>query len=137
MALQQEQYEGLAAFRAVLSRFMAFSEAATRAAGVKPQQYLALLAIKAWPGQSMPIKDLADKLQLRHNGAVQLADRLSKAGYTERVPSPSDRRSVHLRLTDDGEALLAELAERHFDELLRCEPILAESLGRLRDLAGP
>ena len=135
MALQQEQYEGLAAFRAMLRRFLLFSEAAAREAGVKPQQYQAMLAIKAWPGQSMPIKDLADQLHLRHNGAVQLADRLAKAGYAARSPSPSDGRSVLLRLTDEGEALLADLAARHLDELLRCEPLLAESVGRLRRLA--
>ncbi len=135
MPLDQDQYEGLAAFRSVLRRFLAFSEAATGRAGIKPQQYQALLAIKAWPGQAMPIKDLADQLQLRHNGAVQLADRLAKAGFSERRPSPSDGRSVRLHLTPRGEALLADLAGRHFQELLACEPLLAESLGRLRRLA--
>jgi DNA-binding MarR family transcriptional regulator len=118
----------------VLRRFLAFSEAASREAGIKPQQHQALLAIKAWPGAGMPIKNLADQLQLRHNGAVQLADRLAKAGLAERRPSPSDGRSVQLHLTAKGEALVADLAERHLDELLACEPLLAESLGRLRHL---
>ena len=36
-------YEGLAAFRLALRRFLAFSEAATGAAGVTAQQYQALL----------------------------------------------------------------------------------------------
>lgn len=134
MALDQSQYEGLAAFRSVLRRFLAFSETASREAGIKPQQHQALLAIKAWPGAGIPIKDLADQLQLRHNGAVQLADRLAKAGFAERRPSPSDGRSVELHLTVKGEALLAKLAERHLSELLACEPLLAESLGRLRRL---
>ena len=134
MALDQSQYEGLAAFRSVLRRFLAFSEAATRDAGIKPQQHQALLAIKAWPAPGMPMKDLADQLQLRQNGAVQLADRLAKGGFAERRPSPTDGRSVLLHLTAKGEALLARLAEHHLNELLACEPLLAEALGRLRRL---
>ena len=135
MALDQSQYEGLAAFRSVLRRFLAFSEAATREAGIQPQQHQALLAIKAWPEAGMPIKHLAEQLQLRHNGAVQLADRIVRAGYVERRPSPADGRSVLLTLTARGEALVARLAESHLNELLACEPLLAESLGRLRRLA--
>ena len=42
-------YDGLAAFRLALRRFMAFSEAATAAAGVTAQQYQALLVIKTHP----------------------------------------------------------------------------------------
>ena len=42
-------YDGLAAFRLALRRFLAFSEAATSAAGVTAKQYQALLVIKTHP----------------------------------------------------------------------------------------
>jgi DNA-binding MarR family transcriptional regulator len=107
-------YEGLAAFRYALRRFLAFSEAATKAAGVTSQQYQALLVIRA------------------HPGAVQMIDRLARAQLVERRDSPSDRRSVLVALTARGAKLLQHLASEHLAELRRQEPLLVESLERLR-----
>jgi DNA-binding MarR family transcriptional regulator len=134
MAGKPDLYKSLAAFRYALRQFLAFSESETRQAGVTPQQYQAMLVIRTWPGEAATIKDLADRLMLQHNAAVQLVNRLAKAGLAERQPSPADRRSVLLKLTPRGEALLAELARHHLEELLRHEPLLAESLSRLRQM---
>lgn len=128
-------YEGLARFRLALRRFLAFSEAATRDAGVTPSQYQAMLAIRTYPGGAIPIQDLAAQMLLRHHGAVQLVDRLARAQLAERRPSPTDRRRVLVVLTPRGRTLLARLALAHTAELLRHEPLLAESLRRLRDIA--
>jgi len=134
--LDEEHYKGLAGFRYALRHFVAASEQINRKAGITQQQYQALLAIKTWPGESMAIKDLADQLLLTHHGAVQLVDRLAKAGVAVREPSTEDRRSVLLKLTPAGDALLGELAARHLDEMLRQEPLLTQSLKRLRRM-GP
>jgi hypothetical protein len=77
-----------------MRRFLAASEAISRAAGVTQQQYQALLAIQAWSPEAMTMKDLADQLLLTHHAAVQLVNRLTKAGRAARAPSPSDGRSV-------------------------------------------
>jgi DNA-binding MarR family transcriptional regulator len=132
--LDPEQYAGLADFRRALRRFLAASEAISKAGGVTPQQYQALLAIKARPGSTMTIKELAEQLLLTHHAAVQLVDRLARGALATRVPSSEDRRSVRLKLTDKGEALLAELAARHLEAMLAEEPGLTASLGRLRGL---
>ena len=134
--MDEEHYKGLAGFRYALRHFVAASEQINRKAGITQQQYQALLAIKTWPGESMAIKDLAEQLLLTHHGAVQLVDRLAKAGVAVREASTEDRRSVLLRLTPVGEALLGELAARHLDEMLRQEPLLTQSLKRLRRM-GP
>jgi DNA-binding MarR family transcriptional regulator len=134
MGWEAERYAGLAGFRYALRRFLTESETISREAGVTPQQYQALLAVKAWPGESMAIKDLADQLLLTHQAAVQMLDRLARAGLAEREPSPDDRRSVLIRLTPKGEALLADLAARHLAAMLSQEPRLSESLERLRSL---
>lgn len=125
-------YEGLAGFRYALRRFLASSEAMTRAAGVTPQQYQALLVIKIDPNGAVMIKDLADQMLLQHNGAVQLIDRLADAGLVERRQSSIDGRSVLVVMTAKGASLLEHLASNHIKELLQYEPLLAESLKRLR-----
>jgi DNA-binding MarR family transcriptional regulator len=127
-------YEGLAGFRLALRRFLAFSEAASREAGITPGQYQALLVIKTHPGGAIMIRELADQMLLQHHGAVQLVDRLARAGLVSRRPSRVDRRSVLVGLTAKGGALLRRLATVHQRELLRHEPLLAESLRRLRQI---
>jgi DNA-binding MarR family transcriptional regulator len=132
MSLDAESYQGLAGFRLALRRFMAAAEAISKAAGVTQQQYQALLAIKTWPSQSMTMGDLAEQLMLTHHAAVQLVNRMTKAGVAERAPSSTDRRSVLLRLTPAGEALIDRLAGLHLSEILRQEPQITRSLRRLR-----
>jgi len=128
-------YAGLAGFRFALRKFLAFSEVVTGAAGVTPQQYQAMLVIKTHPEAAMMIRELAAQMLLQHNGAVQLVDRLAAAELVERSHSPTDRRSVLVALTAKGSELLERLATNHAKELLEQEPLLAESLRRLRSLA--
>jgi DNA-binding MarR family transcriptional regulator len=138
MSLDPERYQGLAGFRLALRRFLAASEAISKAAGVTQQQYQAMLAIRTWTSQRMTMGDLADQLLLTHHAAVQLVNRMAKAGVVARAPSSSDRRSVLVKLTPAGDALLGRLADLHLAEVLRQEPQLTRSLRRLRRLsAGP
>lgn len=134
MALDPDRFLPLASFRHALRRFLAASETISRNAGVTQQQYQAMLAIAAWPGGAMSVKDLSEDLLLTHHAAVQLVDRLAKAGLARRAPSSIDRRSVELSLTEDGAALLEDLASLHLAEMLRREPALSTSLRRLRRL---
>ena len=133
--LDVDLYEGLAGFRYALRQFLAFSEAVTREVGVTPQQYQALLVIKTRLGGAIMIKDLADQMLLQHNGAVQLIDRLVNADLAERRQAPTDGRSVLVTMTRKGSKLLEQLATNHIKELLKQEPLLAESLKRLRRIA--
>ena len=132
MALDLAVFQGLSGFRSALRRFLAASEAICRASRVTPQQYQVLLAIKAAQGGETSIRDLADLLLLTHHAAVQMVDRLAQAGLVSRLGSKRDRRVVLLGLTDAGEALVDSLADQHFKELLRQEPLLRQSLERLR-----
>ena len=134
MAFDKDRYLPLASFRHAMRRFLAASETISRNAGVTQQQYQAMLAIGAWPTGAMSVKDLADELLLTHHAAVQLVDRLAKAGLAQRAPSTVDRRSVELSLTESGAVLLDQLANLHLAEMLRREPALSASLRRLRKL---
>lgn len=132
MALDPDQIQGLAGFRLALRQFLSASEAISRAAGMTQQQYQALLAIRAWPDAAMHIGDLATQLLLTHHAAVQLVDRLESAQLAQRTPSPHDRRSVLLSLTPSGKARVEELAAQHLDQMQAQEPLLTQSLRRLR-----
>ena len=135
MALEAEWYGALAGFRSSLRRFLAASEAISRESGVTPQQYQAMLAIRTRPGASMAMKELAEQLLLTHHAAVQMVDRLAKAGLAIREASTADRRLVLLKLTPKGETLLDQLAERHLQVVLRQEPQLTAALKDLRKLS--
>ncbi len=134
MTMDSERFKGLAGFRQGMRRFLAASEKISRAAGVTTQQYQVLLAIKAADGSRLAMKDLAEELLMAPHAAVQLMNRLEKAGLAERRPSERDRRFVFVALTGAGDALINELAERHLEEMLRQEPRLRSSLNRLRRL---
>jgi DNA-binding MarR family transcriptional regulator len=135
MSLDPELLRDLAGFRYALRQFLAGAEAISKAAGVTQPQYQALLAVKTWPSEAMTMKDLAETLSLTHHAAVQLVDRLTKAGLAARSPSRTDGRSVLLRLTPAGEALVDRLAAQHLQEVLRQEPLLSRSLRRVRNIA--
>jgi DNA-binding MarR family transcriptional regulator len=135
LTLDASLYQGLAGFRCALRRFLAFSEAVTSAAGVTSQQYQALLVIKIGSVGAVMVKDLADQMLLQHHGAVQLVNRLVRAGLVERRHSPTDGRSVLVAMTANGERLLEQLAAAHIKEVLKQEPLLAESLSQLRSMA--
>jgi DNA-binding MarR family transcriptional regulator len=130
--LLKSQYETLAAFRYALRRFIHFSDEAAHGAGITPQQYQALLAIKGFPGRdTITVGELAERLQLRHHSAVGLVDRLVAEKLVVRAPSPADRRQVLLQLTGRGEKDLAMLATVHENQLKRIGPEIRQLLGRI------
>lgn len=118
-------YAAPAALHHALRRFLAFSAAAARAAGLTPRQHQALLAVKGHArGGRITIAELAACLQLQHNSAVGLADRLVHAGYVRRSAAAADRRRVELRLTARGERTIARLSRAHLRELRALGPEL-------------
>jgi DNA-binding MarR family transcriptional regulator len=110
---------------------MAFSKAAVAGAGLAPQQYQALLAVRARRGSEVTVGDLAKELYVRHHSAVELVDRLEKADLIQRRPAPGARRVV-LDLTPQAEAVLESLADAHLAELRRYGPAIAELLSEPR-----
>lgn len=118
--IRDADYKALADFRYALRRFLVFSEAAARAAGLTAQQHQALLAIKGHPsGEQVTIGDLAERLLIRHNSAVELVNRLVAAGLLRKTTGREDRRQVFLVLTREAEAILDTLSASHLDELRR------------------
>jgi DNA-binding MarR family transcriptional regulator len=65
------------------------------------------------------VRELADRLQLRHHSVVELVNRAQGQGLVERASHPGDARAVRVLLTADGERILARLSALHRDELRR------------------
>jgi DNA-binding MarR family transcriptional regulator len=134
----QGEYEALAAFRHVLTRFLAFSQAEARAVGLTPRQHQALLAVRGVPrAQRLTIGDLADRLALRHHSAVGLVDRLASLGLVARERAQDDRRRVYLAITPKGRRHLDRLTAVHREELRRVGPRIGALLRRLRAAPDP
>jgi DNA-binding MarR family transcriptional regulator len=134
--LGQSQYETLAAFRYALRRFIRFSEQAAQDAGITPQQYQALLAVKGFPGgRTISVGELAERLQLRHHSVVGLVDRLVAEKLVVRGESAEDRRRVLIQTTRRGEDFLEKLATVHHAQLRRIGPEISQLLERLGERA--
>ena len=126
-------YGALAEFRYQLRKFLAFSEDAAGKAGLTPQQYQALLAIKGFSRPDpVSVGDLARYLLVRHHSAVELVDRMTRLGLLRRTVDDSDARRVLVMLTAKGEQKLRTLAKIHFEELRSASPALTGILKAFR-----
>ncbi|HYA96508.1 MAG TPA: MarR family transcriptional regulator [Methylomirabilota bacterium] len=130
--LRAEQYRALAEFRYRMRSFLRGSDADARQAGLEPQQYQLLLAIRGLtPGEEATIQKLADRLLLRHHSAVELIDRLEKRSYVERARSQEDRRRVLVSLLPRGERALERVARKRLQELRATGAALVAALSAL------
>lgn len=124
-----QDYRDILRFRNHLRRFLAWSEAQAKAAGLTAGQHQLLLAVRGHPGTAPPtVGDIAEHLQLRHHSAVGLIDRAETAHLVRRVPDLEDRRVVRIVLEPAGAAALEHLTALHVTELA----VLAEASAAFR-----
>lgn len=104
-----------------------------RTGTLTPAEWRALGAIEREPG--IGASALAERLAVSRSAAAQLIGRLQRKGLVERLASPSDRRSVSLRLTPTARtrlerfrATLRAEAARRFGQLAPHELALLEDM---------
>lgn len=95
----------------------AIQAAAERAVGREAAAPGALVAIEAYPGES--IGTLRQSVGLTASGTVRLVDRLAEDGLVQRRPG-RDGRSVALHLTGEGLAALARVRTAREQALETC-----------------
>ena len=141
-----EEYRALAELRYRIRSFVREGDAKARDAGLEPQQYLILLAIRGLPdGVEATIRVLADRLVLKHHSVVELVDRLEEGGLVRRAGGREDRREVLVSLMPRGEKLLEEVARHRIGELrasgaalvAAIEALLEKPVGRRAGVAKP
>lgn len=123
------EFRALAEFRHQIRQFLNGSEQAARAAGLEPQQYLFMLAVRGLPaGHTATIRELAERMQLRHHSTVEMVNRLERQQLLRRERSRADRRQVILHLTPRAEKILSRLARQRIEELRTAAPSLVRAL---------
>jgi DNA-binding MarR family transcriptional regulator len=132
------EYTALAELRYLIRKFVGQGDAVARAAGLEPQQYLLLLAIRGLPeGEDATIQALADRLALKHHSMVELIDRLEVHGYVRRSRGRDDRRRVLVSLLPKGEKLLEQVARHRISELRSSGAALVKAISGLLESERP
>ena len=131
-ALKESDFRSLAEFRYRIRLFLAESEQTTRAAGLEPEQFQLLLAVRGLPpGTSAFIQHLAARLLVKHNTAVERIDRLARMGLLRRLHDHADHRIVHVELSARGNRMVEKLSRQRMQELRRSGPELIAALSKV------
>ena len=75
---------------------------ALKTVGLTWPKFEVLDQLRHAPGNSLPLRVLADCQSCAASNMTQLVDRLEKEGFVQRVDDPDDRRSVRAELTPTG-----------------------------------
>lgn len=117
-SISDSEYAALAEFRRSIRGFLRGSDGAAESTGLEPQQYQMLLAIRGLPRRAnATIRELANRLLLRHHSAVGLIDRLEAHGYVRRNRSGRDQRQVCVTLLPKGRRALERVVNERLHEL--------------------
>lgn len=76
-----------------------------------------LLQLRKSPDGRLKMAQVADAIVHSTGGTTRLIDRLEQAGLVERQLCPSDRRAIHVAITDLGNAKLDEALSVHLEYL--------------------
>jgi DNA-binding MarR family transcriptional regulator len=132
MEITSDEYRALAELRYRIRHFVREGDVVAQVAGLEPQQYLLLLAIRGLPaGEEATIRTLADRLALKHHSAVELIDRLETRGYVRRTRGRDDRRRVLVSLLPRGERILEQVARHRIGELRSTGHALVRAIDQL------
>ncbi len=130
--ISRAEYQALAEFRYQLASFLRRRRDAAQEAGIEPQQYELLLAVKGLSSDKKPtIKQIAEQLRLQHHSTVELTTRLVNRGLIRRERAKDDRRSVLLSVTKDGQRAMDQVVQYSLEQLREEAPGLLKTLSRL------
>jgi DNA-binding MarR family transcriptional regulator len=76
-----------------------------------------LLQLRRSPDGRLKMNEIAEAIVHSSGGTTRLIDRIEEAGLVMRQNCPSDRRAIHVAITDAGNAKLDEALTVHLDYL--------------------
>lgn len=85
--------------------------------GLAKSSFNILMILRHGPPEGMLLHDLGELLLMSRANVTGLMDHLEEKGMVKRVVDLSDRRGRLARITRKGEALLDEVAPRHFQRI--------------------
>jgi len=89
------------------------------ACGLPLTWFDALAQLRMAPAHRLTMGQLATALLFSKSGLTRLIDRMVEAGLVQRLARPGDRRSLHIALTDAGEAKFRQALPIHLDHVKR------------------
>jgi len=89
------------------------------ACGLPLSWYDVMIRLGRSPDGFLTMTRLAGEVSLTSGGITRLVDRMVDAGYLERRSCPTDRRSVFVALTPEGDRMLTEATVEHLAGLDR------------------
>ena len=136
--VRDSEYIALAELRYRIRQFLRGSDDAAEAAGLEPQQYQMLLAVRGIPeAGDVTIGRLAERLALRHHSAVGLIDRLEAHGHVRRARSSRDQRQVSVELLPRGRRVLEKVVHERLHELRGSGGALVAAIRAIIHCNGP
>jgi len=81
--------------------------------GIRFEQFMILELL--YNKGSHPIQKISDVFSIPSGSITYVVDKLEKTGYVERQPSPDDRRSSIVVLTEKGKELFDDLFPKHVE----------------------
>ncbi len=87
--------------------------------GMDLSTYDALLHVFEAGAEGIRMTDLSREMVLSKSGLTNMVDRLEAAGLLRRIPDPSDRRSIRVDLTEEGEAAFRSAGRSHLEAIER------------------
>ena len=85
---------------------------------ISSQQYNILRILKG-AGEALKVQTIKERMVDRSPNATRLMDKLCAKDFIERIPCPSDRRVVHIKITAEGLKLLEDISKVKRKDLLK------------------
>jgi len=99
--------------------------------GISPQQFN-ILRILRGAKEPLKVQTIKERMIERAPNATRLMDKLCSKQLIERIACPSDRRVVHINITNEGLSLLEIISKEMKDDYI--ENLTEEEAGLLSDL---
>jgi len=101
--------------------------------GLSPQQFNVLRILNG-AYEPLKVQTIKSRMIDRSPNITRLMDKLHSKGFIERIACPTDRRVVHITITDAGKDLLDNISDKLPDDILKhLSEAEAEQLSMLLD----
>jgi DNA-binding MarR family transcriptional regulator len=133
--LPTDALEAITAIRLAAKRIHDEFQAWTESHGLSESRFSVLIAIFHSPGRRLPLRALAERLNVVPRTITDVIDVLERDGLVLRVPDPDDRRSTHAKLTEAGlERITAIQRSAVAQQATLTKGLTADQLVQLRHL---
>ncbi|RRQ25499.1 MarR family transcriptional regulator [Rhodococcus sp. Eu-32] len=126
--------DGMAAVTSLMRAqqiMLARVEEVLKPTGLTFSRYELLTLLTFTKNGALPMAKASARLQVHPTSVTNAVDRLEAAGYVQRTPHPSDRRTTLVEITESGRALAVNATEKLNDQVFGKPGLAKERLTSL------